>query len=69
MIYDYWISPYCEDCFIKTHEKLNATPEVYKELQDDNDIPLSNTYKLTVYHKGEETVVERDISYIINKLY
>lgn len=69
MIYDLWISPFCEECFLKTHERLNATPEIYKELQDDNDVPLSNTYKSTVYHKGEEAVVERDISYIINKLH
>ena len=76
MVNDYWISPYCKNCWIDHYKKNYPSFEIsnkeiideYKELTKDSDKKMKNKYEYTRYYKNKKEEIIIDISKEANQI-
>lgn len=67
IIGELWISPFCEECYLKKHKGHGATSEDYQNHKLSKDT-LESTHEIVIYKGDKEIVIKRDISEILKKI-
>lgn len=62
-----WCEPICKCCYDKNRMKYGWKDVPYED-RIDEDTTLPSSYRITRYSKGQEEVIEYDISETVNKI-